>query len=222
MWFIPFLQTKHNPIVKGYPVRPFHIVDTEYLFTVNDDVPQTTLHPQKEQELLQELKRLKGAVGKVPTPYVGEEFVQSRGFRYSTKYGCIAGNTFEAMILVSVGDEFPDRVTVTPRVRDPAMAERAVAKYGHLPSIVAGLHDEIAADVMARSSILLQDRQSDLVRLCLDTPGYQRPKEFYLRAIEEFFEHCQQPAGTCILYQCVLIVLIRLIFPSFINIPRPQ
>lgn len=102
------------------------------------------------------------------------------------------------MILVSVGDEFPAGVTVTSRVRDATMAERAVAKYGHLPPIVAGLHDEVAADIMARASLVLQARSSDLVRLCLDTPGYQRTKEFYLRAIEEFFEHCQQPGGTCI------------------------
>lgn len=110
------------------------------------------------------------------------------------------------MILVSVGDEFPAGVTVTHRVRDATMAERAVAKYGHLPPIVAGLHDEIADDIMARASQLLQQRKSDLVHLCLDTPGYQRPKEFYLRAIEEFFEHCQQPAGTCTPSQCVLSV----------------
>ena len=143
-------------------------------------------------------------MGKVPTPPVGEEFVLSRGLRYSTKYGCISGNIAEAMILVSVGDKFPAGVTVTPRVRDPAMAERAVAKHGHLPPIVAGLHYEIAADIMARASQLLQDRPSDLVRLCLDTPGYQRPKEFYLRAISEFLEHCQQPQG--ISSWCVLSV----------------
>lgn len=143
-------------------------------------------------------------MGKVPTPSVGEEYVQSRGFWYSTKYDCVAGNTAEAMILVSVGDEFPAGLMVTHRVQDPAMAEKAVTKYGRLPPIVAGLHDEIAADIMARASQLLQDRPSDLVRLCLDTPGYQRPKEFYLRAIEEFFEHCQQPQG--ILSQCVLSV----------------
>ena len=151
-------------------------------------------------------------MGKVPTPPVGEEFVLSRGFWYNTKQGGISGNTYEAMILVSVGVKFPAGVTVTHRVRDPAMAERAVTKYGYLPPIVAGLHDEIAADIMARASQLLQDRSCDLVRICLDTPGYQRPKEFYLRAIEEFFEHCQQPQGIYMYFisvcvECELIIL---------------
>ena len=96
---------------------------------------------------------------------------------------------------MSVGSEFPAGVQVQPRVRDPAHAERATQIHGHLPPIVAGLHEEAAADLMAAASLELQSITSDLVRLCLDVPGKQRSKEYYLKTIKEFIKHCQQPMG---------------------------
>ena len=105
------------------------------------------------------------------------------------------GNTSETLILVSVGSEFPSGVQVQPRVRSPALAERAVQTYGHLPPIVTELHEEAAADLIAKASMELQAPDTDLVRLCLDAPGKQRSKEYYLKTIEEFFKHCQQPVG---------------------------
>ena len=157
---------------------------------------QRKLHEEKEQELLLAIKRLKGVEGKVPTPPVGEDYVQSRGIRYYIKYGCVGGNTNETMILVSVGDETPPGVVVKCRTRDATMAARAISKYGCLPSVVAGLHEELAADIMARASLILQDRSTDLVHLSIDTPGYQRSKEYHLKNIQEFFEQCQKPGGT--------------------------
>ena len=149
----------------------------------------------KERELLQELKRMKGVEGRKPTPPAGEHYVLSRGIRYNIKYGAVGGNTGETMIMVSVGSEFPAGVQVQPRVRDPARAERATQIHGHLPPIVVGLHEEAAADLMAIASLQLQTCSNDLVRLCLDVPGKQRSKEYYLKTIEEFIKHCQQPAG---------------------------
>ena len=111
------------------------------------------------------------------------------------KLGTVGGNTAETLILVSVGSEFPADVQVQPRVRSPALAERAIQTYGHLPSIVTGLHEEAAADLMARASMKLEDCSSDVIRLCLDVPGMQRLKEYYLKTIEEFLKHCQQPVG---------------------------
>ena len=98
------------------------------------------------------------------------------------------------MMIVSVGSEFPAGVQIQPRVRDPARAERATQIHGHLPPIVAGLHKEAAADLMATASLELHNINSDLVQLCLDIPGKQRSKEYYLKTIGEFFKHCQQPA----------------------------
>ena len=152
-------------------------------------------HEDKERELLRELKRMKGVEGRKPVPHTGDQFVESRGIRYDMKLGCTGGNTTEVMILVSVGTEFPASVQVLPRVRDPALAEKAIQTHGRLPPIVTGLHEEAAADLMARASLKLQDPCSDLVRLCLDVPGKQRSKEYYLNTIEEFFKHCQQPQG---------------------------
>ena len=149
----------------------------------------------KERELLQELKRMKGVEGRKPTPPAGEHYVQSRGIRYNMKQGGTGGNTAETMIMVSVGSEVPAGVQVQPRVRDPALAERATQIHGHLPPIMAGLHEEAAADLMATASLELQNCKSDLVRLCLDVPGKQRSKEYYLKTIEEFIKHCQQPQG---------------------------
>ena len=152
-------------------------------------------HEDKERELLQELKRMKGVEGRKPTPPTGDHFVESRGIRYNMKLGCVAGNTGEVMILVSVGSEFPTGVQVQPRVRDPALAEKAIQTHGRLPPIVTGLHEEAAADLMATASVELQRPNGDLVRLCLDVPGKQRSKEYYLKTIEEFLKHCQQPGG---------------------------
>ena len=136
---------------------------------------------------------MKGVEGRKPTPPAGEDYVQSRGIRYDMKQGGVAGNTIETMIMVSVGSEFPAGVQVQPRVRDPARTERATQIHGDLSPIVVGLHEEAAADLMATASLELQTCNSDLVRLCLDVPGKQRCKEYYLKTIEEFIKHCQQP-----------------------------
>ena len=138
---------------------------------------------------------MKGVEGKQPTPSTGEHYVWSEGVRYNMKQGEVRGNTYESLILVSVGSEFPAGVQLQPRERNPALAERAIQTYGHLPPIVTGLHEEAAADLMARASLQLQTLNIDLVRLCLDVPGKQRSKEYYLKTIEEFLKHCQQPGG---------------------------
>ena len=138
---------------------------------------------------------MKGVEGKQPTPVTGEHFVWSRGIQYNMKRGQISGNTAETLILVSVGSEFPAGVQVQPRERNPALAERAIQTYGHLPPIVTGLHEEAAADLMARASLDLQSPSIDLVRLCLDIPGKQCSKEYYMKTIEESLKHCQQPVG---------------------------
>ena len=138
---------------------------------------------------------MKGVEGRRPTPPTGEHFVVSRGIRYYMKNGGTGGNTGEVMVVVSVGSECPAGVSVQPRVRDPALAERAFQTHGRLPSTVTGLHEEAAADLMAKVSLQLQDSSVDVVRLCLDVPGKQRSKQYYLNTIEEFLKHCKQPGG---------------------------
>ena len=163
----------------------------------------------KERELLQELKRMKGVEGKRPTPPTGEHYMMSRGIRYDMKRGGVGGNTGESIIIVSVGSEVPTGVQVQPRVRDPARAERATQIHGHLPPIVTGLYEEAAADLMATASPVLQSINFDMVRLCLDIPGKQRSKEYYLKTIEEFIKQCQQPAG---MLNHIIIIIINYIF----------
>ena len=142
---------------------------------------------------------MKGVEGKQPTLLTREHYVWSRGIRYNMRLGAVSGNTAEALILLSVGSEFPAGVQVQPRERNPALAERAIQTYGHLPPIVTGLHEEAAADLMARASLELQTLNADLVRLCLDVPGKQRSREYYLKTIEEFLKHCQHQGGTYML-----------------------
>ena len=138
---------------------------------------------------------MKGVEGKQLTPLTGEHYVQSRGMSYNTTFGAMCGNTGEALILVSVGSEFPAGIRVQPRVKSPALAEKAVQTYGHLPPIVTGLHEEAAVDLVAAASLRMQSPNTDVVRLCLDVPGKQRSKEYYLKTIEEFLKHCQHPEG---------------------------
>ena len=148
---------------------------------------------------------MKGVEGRKPTPPTAEHYVVSRGIRYNMKHGGTGGNTCEVMVVVSVGSECPAGVSVQPRVRDRALAERAFQTHGRLPSTVAGLHEEAAADLMARASLMLQRPTTDVVRLCLDVPGKQRSKQYYLNTIEEFLKHCKQPVGMYML--CIYIYI---------------
>ena len=165
---------------------------------------------------------MKGVEGRKPTPPTGDHYVESRGIRYYMKRGGVGGNTGEVMILVSVGSEFPTGVQVQPRVRDPALAEKAIQTHGRLPPIVTGLHEEAAADLMARASLELQDSSGDLVHLCLDVPGKQRSKEYYLNTIEEFLKRCQQPVGMLHPMSCWYSDIVYHCFSSFPGLPGPQ
>ena len=148
-----------------------------------------------ECELLQKMKKMKGALGKELREISGEHFVESGGIRYYKKHGEIHGNTCEVMILVSVGSEFPDDIVVQSRTKNPTLAKKATQTYGSLPSIVPGLYEEAAADLMATASVRLKAPNSTVVQLRLDVPMMQRSKQYYLKKIGEFLEHCKQPIG---------------------------
>ena len=133
---------------------------------------------------------MKGVEGRQPQPFTGKNY----GIRYDMEFGGTGGNTNETMVLVSVGSEFPAGIKVQPRVPNPALADRAVSTYGCLPPITTFLQGA-AADLMATASVKLQTPNADLVRLCLDVPGKQRSKQYYLNTIEEFVKHCEKPLG---------------------------
>ena len=147
-----------------------------------------------ECELLQEIKKMNGAVSKEPQELTGEHFVVSRGVRYEIKLGEIGGNTGEVMLLVSVGSEFPADISVQPRIKNPANAKKATQIYGSLPPIVPGLHEEAAADLMATAGPDMKSPNLNVVQLCVDVPMMQRSKHYYLKKIREFFEHCKHTA----------------------------
>ena len=148
-----------------------------------------------ECELLQEIKRMNGALNKQLRLPAGEHFVECGGFRYNTRSGGIGGNTAEEMIVVSVGDEFPADIVVKKRIKNSAFAEKATKIFGFLPSIVPGLHEEAAADLMAIASVSMKSLNQIVVQLLLDVPMMQISKQYYLKKIEEFFQNCKEPAG---------------------------
>ena len=156
-----------------------------------------------ENELLKEMKIENGVLDKKLRTPVGEHYMEDGGFRYSKKRGGIGGNTSETMILVSVGSEFPVDVVVHPRIKNPALAERAKQMYGSLPSIVPGLHEEAAADLMATVTQQLKASNSTVVKLYLDVPMMQRSKQYYLNKIQEFLQHCKHRVG---MYRCIIHV----------------
>ena len=151
-----------------------------------------------ERKLLQEIKSMNGALDKQLRSLVGEHYVECGGFRYSTKNGCISGNKIKNMILVSVGNEFPPDIVVKKRIKNPALAEKSTKMFGSLPSIVPGLHEEAAADLMATASVHMKSPHAEVVKLLLDVPMMQRSKQYYLKKIEEFLQNCKEPAGMCI------------------------
>ena len=144
-----------------------------------------------ESVLLQEMKRMNGALNKQLRLYAGEHYVECGGFRYNTIHGCISGNTGEVMIVVSVGDEFPADLVVKKRIKNSALTEKATNMFGSLPSIVPGLNEETAADLMATASVYMKSSTSVVVQLLLDVPMMQRSKQYYLKKIEKFFQNCK-------------------------------
>ena len=75
------------------------------------------------------------------------------------------------------------------------MQKKASQIYGSLPPIVPGLHEEAAADLMATTSPVMKAPNEAIVQLCVDVPMMQRSKHYYLKKIQEFFEHCKHTAG---------------------------
>ena len=148
-----------------------------------------------ESDLLQEMKIMNGALNKELRTLVREHYMEGGGFRYDTNLGSMHGNTTETMILVSVGSKFPIGKVVHPRIRNPALAEKAKQMYGSLSSIVPGLHEEVAADLMATATPELKAPNSTVVKLYLDVPMMQRSKQYYLNKIQEFLQHCKHSAG---------------------------
>ena len=151
-----------------------------------------------ESKLLQEMKGMNGALKKQLKTPVGIDFIEGGGFRYGKGYGAVVANTGEVLILVSVGDEFPPDVVVKKRIKNPALAENATKLFGSLPSIVPGLHEETAADLMASASVYMKSPNAVVVQLLLDVPMMQRSKQYYLKKIEEFLHSCKEPIGMCI------------------------
>ena len=150
-----------------------------------------------ESKLLQEMKRKNGALDKQLRVSAGDDYVECGGFRYSTKNGDMRGNMGEALILVSVGDEFPADVVVKNRIKNPTLSKKATKLFGSLPSIVPGLHEEAAADLMATASVYMKSPNIEVVQLLLDVPMMQRSKQYYLKKMEEFFYSCKEPLGMC-------------------------
>ena len=148
-----------------------------------------------ESELLHKMKIINGELNKVLKRRTGDHYMDAGGFRYYTQGSEISGNTCEVMILVGVGNEFPVGKVVHPRIRNPALAERAKQMYGTLPSIVPGLHEEAAADLMATASFQLKIASVNVVKLYLDVPMMQRSKQYYLDKIQEFLQHCKERVG---------------------------
>lgn len=148
-----------------------------------------------ERNLLLQIKKLNGAMDKKPKPHDRDKIVEIRGLKYNRERGGVGGNTGETMILVSAGDEHPGHIVVEHREKMPALAEIATQHFGSLPATIPGLHEEIAADLMATASIETRDSTGVLTQLLLDVPSIQRSKHYYLEKIEKFLQSCQEPAG---------------------------
>ena len=157
-----------------------------------------------ERKLLQEIKRMNGALNKQLRPSAGEHYVECGGFRYNTEYGGIGGNNAEEMIVVSVGDEFPADIVVKKRIKNSTLTEKATKMFGSLPSIVPGLHEEAAADLMATASVHMKSSNRMVVQLLLDVPMMQRSKQYYIKKIEEFFQNCKETIGMYVCTVCIV------------------
>lgn len=164
-------------------------------FTNNPFIQPPTIEGVEvmERELLRELRQMKGAARKEKPQ--GTTYVKSRGFCYDMSQGDIAGNTMSAMIIVSVGNQFPFSVEVEQRIRNSALADEAFKVHGQLPPFVTCLHKEAAADLMATASNSLNSSNVNLFRICIDSPFLQCSKNYYLEKITDFFLNSEDSVG---------------------------
>ena len=148
-----------------------------------------------ECELLLEIKKSTRTLDKKPKPIVGEHHVEVGGMTYNMKTGGLEGNTGRCMVLMSVGDEYPADVVVSQRIKNPSLAKKAKTLFGSLPSIVPGIHEEAAADLIAAAKTIEKGSATSLDQLLLDVPLMQRSKQYYLKQIESHFHNCQEHNG---------------------------
>ena len=148
-----------------------------------------------ESELLLEMKKSTGTVDKKPKAPVAEHFVEVGGMTYNMQFGGLGGNTGRCMVLMSVGDEYPADVVVSQRIKNPSLAKKAKTVFGSLPSIVPGIHEEAAADLIATAKTIENNSAASLDQLLLDVPSLQRSKQYYLNQIESHFHNCQKHNG---------------------------
>ena len=148
-----------------------------------------------EYELLLEMKKSTGTVDKKPKAPVAEYFVEVGGMTYNMQFGGLGGNTGRCMVLMSVGDEYPDDVVVSRRIKNPSLVKKAKALFGSLPSIVPGICEEAAADLIAAVKTIENNSAASLDQLLLDVPSLQRSKQYYLNQIESHFQNCQEHNG---------------------------
>ena len=122
------------------------------------------------------------------------------GLKYDKTLGLVGGNAIGEMMLVSAGCEYPADMVVSQRIKSPFLADKARKLFGSLPSIVPGLPEEAAADLMAFASTDMRSSNLSAVHLLLDLPFMQRSRQFYIKKIEEFLLNCQEPVGMSVQY----------------------
>ena len=148
-----------------------------------------------ESELLLEIEKTTGTVDKKPKVPVAEHFVEFGRMTYNMQYGGLGGNTGRYMVLMSVGDEYAADVVVSQRIKNPSLAKKAKTLFGSLPSIVPGIHEEVAADLIAAVKTMEKNSAGSLDQILLDVPLMQRSKQYYLNQIESHFQNCQEHHG---------------------------
>ena len=148
-----------------------------------------------ENELLLDIKKTTRTVDKKPNAPVAEHYLKVRGMIFNMKTGGLGGNTTRYIVLMSVGEEYPADVVVSQRIKNPSLAKKAKTLFGSLPSIVPGIHEEAAADLIATTKTIEKGSALLLDQLLLDVPSLQQSKQYYLNQIESHFQNCLEHNG---------------------------
>lgn len=102
----------------------------------------------------------------------------------------------EFMIIVSDGDVDPPGVTVVKRGVDEILRKTVLNKHLNDSLNFNELSQSAALDVKTIANKIDRSKHKYLTSLKLDVAGEERPKEYYLQAIENFIQNCKQPGGT--------------------------
>lgn len=132
-----------------------------------------------------------------------------KDYQSSPSASVVAGSRLyhdkEFMIIISDGDVHPPGVSVCRRkVDEKYVTEILNRKQANETLNIQGLSQAAVLDLKTIAGKIARSEHKELTSLKLDITGDEKPKQYYLDAIDVFIRECKQPGGK--LTMCAILV----------------